>query len=100
MNISSSVPPVASTALSAADLTAQTAAPEKAADRMKLAQAVKTVNDSRTFGDNQELTFVLDRTTRRTLVRLIDRQTQEVVMQIPPEYVLRLAEEMKQDSAG
>lgn len=89
-----------SPALATVDLTAPAAAPEKAADRMKLAQAVTTVNDSKTFGDNQELTFVLDRATHRTLVRLIDRQTQEVVMQIPPEYILRLAEEMTQDSAG
>jgi uncharacterized FlaG/YvyC family protein len=69
---------------------------ENSADRQQLVQAVKAVNDSNALGDKNELTFVLDRNTHRTLVRLIDRNTQEVVMQIPPEYVLRLAEQLKQ----
>lgn len=70
---------------------------ENQADRQQLVQAVKAVNDSNALGENNELTFVLDRSTHRTLVRLIDRNTQEVVMQIPPEYVLRLAEQLKQE---
>lgn len=69
---------------------------EQAADRARLIQAVHAVNESNALGENNELTFVLDRATRKTLTRLIDRKTQEVVMQIPPEYVLRLAEQMQQ----
>jgi uncharacterized FlaG/YvyC family protein len=30
------------------------------------------------------------------VVRVLDRKTKEVISQIPPEYVLRLAEDMKQ----
>jgi uncharacterized FlaG/YvyC family protein len=83
-----------------ADLTARSQAPGQAAPRAALIQAVKTVNESKTLGDNTELTFVLDRTTHRTLTRIIDRKTQEVVMQIPPEYVLRLAEQIKGESSS
>jgi uncharacterized FlaG/YvyC family protein len=94
MNISS-VQPIAFS-----DMTARSQAPEPAAHRTELIQAVKTVNDSNTLGENNELTFVLDRTTHRTLTRIIDRKTQEVVMQIPPEYVVRLAEQIKHESSS
>ncbi len=73
---------------------------EQASDRAKLVQAVKTVNESNALGNENELTFVFDRTTHRTLTRVINRNTKEVVMQIPPEYVIRMAEQLKQDSAG
>ena len=96
MNISS-VNPVA-TAL--ADTLSPSQTREQTSERVKIVQAVKAVNDTNAFGENHELTFVLDRTTHRTLTRVIDRQTQEVVMQIPPEYVLRLAEQLKASSSA
>ncbi len=89
MNISSVQPIVFS------EVVARSQAREPAPQRAELIQAVKTVNESNTLGENNELTFVLDRATHRTLTRIIDRRTQEVVMQIPPEYVLRLAEQIK-----
>jgi uncharacterized FlaG/YvyC family protein len=78
------------------DLIARPRAPEQATHRAQLIQAVKTVNESNTLGNNTELTFVLDRATHRTLTRIIDRKTHEVVMQIPEEYVLRLAQQIKE----
>jgi flagellar protein FlaG len=66
-----------------------------AASERQLIQAVKAVNGSELFGDNTELTFVLDRQTHRTLVRVVDKRTREVKLQIPPENVLRIAEERK-----
>jgi flagellar protein FlaG len=65
-------------------------------EQRELIQAVKAVNVADLFGQNSELTFVLDRETRRPLVRLIDRDTNEVIRQIPPEYLLRLAEELRE----
>lgn len=73
---------------------------EQVANRAKLVQAVKVVNESNTLGDDSELTFVFDRTTNRTLTRVIDRNTNEVLMQIPSEYVIRMAEQLKQNSDG
>ncbi len=63
----------------------------------RLIQAVKALNASELFGENAELTFVVDRETGRPLVRIIDRETKEVIRQIPPEYALRLAEDLKLD---
>jgi uncharacterized FlaG/YvyC family protein len=68
---------------------------ERTAQQPELIQAVKAVNVAELFGQNNELTFVMDRATHRPLVRLIDRQTREVILQIPPEYLLRMAEELR-----
>jgi len=65
--------------------------PEELAMRQKLLQAVKTVNNSGALGANQ-LVFVMDRATHRMIMRLQDRNTHEVVLQVPPEYVLRMAQ--------
>jgi flagellar protein FlaG len=83
-----------------ADATIRPRTPEQASDRAKLVQAVQTVNEGNALGEKNELTFVMDRATGRTLTRVIDRKTKEVVMQIPAEYVLRMAEQLKQNSGG
>jgi flagellar protein FlaG len=63
------------------------------AEDRELIRAVKKVNESGFMGSESELTFVLDRETKRALVRIVDRETKEVLQQIPPEYILRLASE-------
>jgi len=64
-------------------------------DQRNLIQSVKAINASEFLGQENELTFILDRATRRVAVRLVSRKTGEVVEQIPAEYVLRMAEELK-----
>lgn len=71
--------------------------PENKAERRQLIRAVQALNASEMFGQDNELTFVLDRETRRPLVRLVDKNTNEVIRQIPPEYALRMAEYLKLD---
>jgi uncharacterized FlaG/YvyC family protein len=65
----------------------------EAAQRRQLLQAAQSVNDSGVLGQNQ-LVFVLDRQTHRAVIRVEDRTTHQVVSQIPPEYVLRLAQDL------
>ena len=62
-------------------------------EQRDLIQAVKAIDSSELFGHNNELTFVFDRDSRRTLVRVVDRNTQEVVFQIPAERVIEMAKE-------
>ena len=69
--------------------------PQTRTENRDLIQAVRALNATELFGQNSELTFVLDRETRRPLVRIVDRDTKEVIRQIPPEYALRLAEDLK-----
>jgi uncharacterized FlaG/YvyC family protein len=74
---------------------AQTAFPQPvSADQRVLIRAVKAVNGSDLLGQDHELTIVLDRSSRRALVRIVSRQTGEVIQQIPAEYVVRMAEEL------
>jgi uncharacterized FlaG/YvyC family protein len=66
---------------------------EEAAQRRQLLQAAQSVNESGVLGRN-ELVFLLDRQTHRAVIRVVDRTTQQVVSQIPPEYVLQLAQNL------
>ena len=67
---------------------------ERAGENRELIQAVKAVNGAELLGSNSELTFLVDRLTQRPIIRLVDRETRDVIRQIPPEYVLRLAAEI------
>jgi flagellar protein FlaG len=57
-------------------------------------QAVRAVNASDKLGDKNELNYSLDPRTRRPVVKIVNRDTQEVIEQIPNEDVLRLAENL------
>jgi flagellar protein FlaG len=67
---------------------------ERRIERPEMIQAVHAINESAMFGDEYELTFSMDRGSRRTLLQLVNRETREVVRQLPPEYVLRAAREL------
>ena len=71
---------------------------DKAAENREVIQAVKALNGSQMFGQDNELLFQRDRQTQRMVVRVVNRETQEVVSQIPPEYVLRLASDGSKSS--
>ncbi len=62
----------------------------------EIVSALKALNRTEMFGEDQELTFILDRETQRPVVRLVNRNTQEVIRQIPPDYVLQAAKELEQ----
>jgi uncharacterized FlaG/YvyC family protein len=72
--------------------------PDKAAENRQVVQAVKAVNQSEMFGEDNDLVFQKDPDTQRMVVKVINRKTKDVISQIPPEYVLRLAENLKQKS--
>jgi flagellar protein FlaG len=57
----------------------------------EMAQAVKAVNGAKLFGLDSELSFAMDRESKRLVVRLVDKKTRHVIRQIPAEEVLRQA---------
>jgi uncharacterized FlaG/YvyC family protein len=69
----------------------------EAAHRRQLMQASRSVNESGLLGQNQ-LVFLIDRATHRPVIRVEDRDTHEVILQLPPEYVLRLAQDLNSGS--
>ncbi len=68
---------------------------QQVAERRDLVRAVKAINATELFGENYELTFVFDRQSKRTLIRIIDRETKEVIRQLPDEYALRIASQLR-----
>lgn len=76
-------------------VTSQPGPNEITGSQRQLIQAVKAVNGAELFGYDSELTFVFDRQTHRALVRVVNRDTRELIMQIPAESVLRMAQEGK-----
>jgi len=66
------------------------------AQRENLGQAVSQLND---FVQNvqRDLQFEVDNDLGKTIVKVIDQETQEVIRQIPDEVALRLAEKLQQD---
>lgn len=66
--------------------------------RQQLRQAGTIVNESGSLGKNQ-IVFSVDRATHRPIIRIEDRVTHEVILQLPAEYLLRLAADIHSDSA-
>jgi flagellar protein FlaG len=54
------------------------------------------INKSELLGQDKEMTFQMDRDTGRPVIRVVNRQTREVVQQIPAEYVLNVAKALEQ----
>jgi|SRR5579862_3638209 len=87
------------TNLAAAIAPVQAAAPRPISDDQRaLIQAVRAVNSAELFGNNNELSFAFDRASGRTVVRLVNRKTHELVEQIPAEEVLRSAEALQTEA--
>lgn len=69
---------------------------DNASQNRQVVQAVKALNKSEMFGGDNGLEFQRDPESKRLVVKVVNRTTGDVISQIPPEYVLRLAEELKQ----
>jgi uncharacterized FlaG/YvyC family protein len=64
------------------------------AENQELVKAVKAVNASGLLGHDHELTFAMDREARKIVARVVDTNTNEVILQIPGEQVLRMAQKL------
>ncbi len=78
-------------------LVEQPVSPQEVAERRVLIRAIRAINESGSIGQDNELTYAVDRESRRTVVRIVNRQTREVIQQIPSERVLRLANQLGVD---
>jgi flagellar protein FlaG len=74
--------------------------PEQAARNREVVRAIKTINEGGSLGPSSELRFAIDRDTGQTLIRIVDRVTNEVISQLPPEVALRAAEVLKRLQHG
>lgn len=65
------------------------------AERRELLQSVKELEKANVAGDGNELRLALDRETKRPVVRIVNRETGELIQQFPTEEVIRLAQRLK-----
>ena len=70
---------------------------DQAAGKRQMIKAVSALNSSQVSGPDNELRFTKDPHTRKMVLQVVNRQTNEVISQLPPEYVIRLAEDLKQN---
>ena len=73
---------------------------EAASRNREIERAVKTFNEGGGAGANSELRFAIDNETGQALIRIVDRTTDEVITQFPPESTLRTAEILKRLQPG
>ena len=66
-------------------------------EQRSLIKAVKAVNGAALFGQDNELSFVVDRISRNPVIRIVNKSTREVVAQIPSQTVLELAGKIKEE---
>jgi flagellar protein FlaG len=71
---------------------------EHASQNRQVVQAVKALNKTDLFGQDNGLDFTRDPDSKKMVIKVVNRTTGEVILQIPPEYVLRLADDLKQKS--
>jgi flagellar protein FlaG len=73
---------------------------EQATRNREVARAVRALNEAQAVGASSELRFAVDRATGESLIRIVDRATNEVITQVPPEAVLRLAAVLRDIQEG
>lgn len=64
-------------------------------EKKEIIEAVRAVNKAELFGQKNEVTFVVDRQSQKVLVRIVDKETRELVRQIPKEYLQSLASDLR-----
>jgi len=73
--------------------------PATSARNRSVSAAVKLLNDSAPAGSLHEFSIAIDPTTRQAIVRVIDRATNELVEQLPSEYLLQVARQLTENIA-
>jgi flagellar protein FlaG len=68
------------------------------AQNRQVVQAVKALNKSEMFGQDNGLEFQKDPDSKRWVVKVVNKNTGDVVSQVPAEYLLRLADDFKEKS--
>ena len=64
------------------------------AENRKLAQAVRALNEAGTAGPQRAYSLALDSLTKRPVIHIVDTNTQDVIEQIPSQYILEIAADL------
>ncbi len=72
---------------------------EIAAKNRSISAAVKLLNDTGAAGSSHEFSIAIDPATRLVVVRIVDLATNEVIEQLPSEYLLQVAKNLSDELA-
>ena len=78
-----------------APVTSQTNSQDSPPNARQLVAAVQRLNQAEWLGQDRELTYTKDRTTGQFVIQIRERQTGDIVDQIPPEFILRLVSDLQ-----
>jgi uncharacterized FlaG/YvyC family protein len=83
-------------------LTPPTSAPAPSREDVTMVRqiitAIRGINKSEMLGQNRALAFVRDPDTQRPVIQVVDRETGEVIDQIPTEVVLQMNAELDKEN--
>jgi uncharacterized FlaG/YvyC family protein len=72
-------------------------APSRATTR-EVAAAVQTLNQSGSAGPGRQFSIAIDGKTKEPVVRIVDSSTNELIEQIPSQYILDLAQQITRET--
>ena len=78
----------------AVPLDSQNHNPQLVAQQRRLRQAVHAINKAEAYGPRSELNLSVDQATRLPLLQVVDKETKQVLLQIPTESVLRMVQNL------
>lgn len=78
-----------------APVTSQTGSQDGPLNDRQAIAAVQWLNQAEWLGQDRELTYKHDPKTGKLVIQILERETGDVVDQIPPESVLRLVSELQ-----
>jgi uncharacterized FlaG/YvyC family protein len=64
----------------------------------QIVTAVRGLNKSELMGQNRALTFMRDPGTQRPVIQIVDRETGDVIDQIPAEVILQMKAELDKEN--
>jgi uncharacterized FlaG/YvyC family protein len=80
---------------------APVAAPVASASATReLATAVQALNQNGAAGPGREFSIAIDGKTKVPVVRIVDSSTNELIEQIPSQYILDLAQQINQETSS
>jgi uncharacterized FlaG/YvyC family protein len=66
----------------------------------EVASAVQTLNQKGAAGAGREFSIAIDGKTRVPVVRIVDSNTNELIEQIPSQYILDLAQQITEETSS
>lgn len=88
-------PPAGKSAAAPVEATAAVQQPVSVPSMSQLSEAIKNINKA-LESQSQGLEFSIDDDSKRTIVKVIDQRTKEIIRQIPGEEVLQIAKALDQ----